>query len=32
MAELTQNLVRRLEQVEQRNEMERLAGEGGIAG
>jgi hypothetical protein len=28
MAELTQGLVRRLEQVEQRNEIERLAAEG----
>jgi hypothetical protein len=32
MAELTQGLVRRLEQVEQRNEIERLAAEGRIAG
>lgn len=29
MAELTQGLCRRLEQVEQRNEIERLASEGG---
>lgn len=32
MAELTQGLIRRLEQVEQRNEIERLAAEGRIAG
>jgi hypothetical protein len=32
MAELTQSLMRRLEQVEQRNEIERLAGEGRITG
>lgn len=32
MAELTQGLVRRLEQVEQRNEIERLASEGRITG
>ena len=32
MAELTQGLVRRLEQVEQRNEIERLAAEGRITG
>jgi hypothetical protein len=29
MAELTEGLVRRLEQVEQRNQIERLAGQGG---
>jgi TolA-binding protein len=32
MAELTQGLVRRLEQVEQRNEIDRLAAEGRISG
>ncbi|MGH9209806.1 MAG: hypothetical protein ACRD2C_03895 [Acidimicrobiales bacterium] len=32
MAELTQGLCRRLEQVEQRNEIDRLAAEGRIAG
>ncbi len=32
MADLTEGLVRRLEQVEQRNEIERLAAEGRITG
>lgn len=31
LAELTQGLVRRLEQVEQRNEIERLAADGRLA-